>query len=247
MKIFDKYSMVYDLLYAEKDTKSEVIYLNNILAKYGMHKANILEFGSGTGRHALELAKLGHVTHGIELSAAMVEQALKHVNCSYEVGNILNIDLERTFDCVMSNFHVASYQISNANITSFFSAANRHLRKGGKFIFDYWYTPAVYEQKPQVRVKKVENLEIQVTRTAQPKICYRDNRVTIDYTLFVKDKINNSIHTFSETHILRHFSIPELELLAKNTGFKLISSFEPMTHNEPSGNSWGVISIFEKT
>ena len=45
---------------------------------------------------------------------------------------------------------------------------------------------------------------------------------------------------------MRHFSIPEIALLAKTTHFELVHSEAFLTEENPSENTWGVCFILKK-
>jgi hypothetical protein len=45
---------------------------------------------------------------------------------------------------------------------------------------------------------------------------------------------------------MRHFSIPEIHMLASFTGFELLKAEEFLSGNEPSENTWGVNFILRK-
>ena len=244
--MFHKYSNLYDLIYDDKNTAEEAEYLDIVLRAHGLKNASLLEFGSGTGRHAAELTKFGHSVHGVEVSEDMVNKTISGKNLSFEVADVLDLNINRYFDCVISMFHVASYQITNKNIIKFFKSASRHLKPGGLFIFDFWYTPAVINLKPEVRIKKVESDNYRVWRIADPKIETSGNIVNVNYKFFVQDNNTGVIETFDEIHPMRHFGIPELELIADVADFKLIRATEFCTENAPSMNSWGVMCVFEK-
>ena len=48
------------------------------------------------------------------------------------------------------------------------STAAKHLKPNGVFIFDFWYGPGVLTDPPVVRLKRLENEEIEVLRIAEP-------------------------------------------------------------------------------
>lgn len=73
-----------------------------------------------------------------------------------------------------------------------------------------------------------------------------ENIVDVMYTVVVKDKISGNWEEFTEVHSMRHFSIPEISLLAKHTGFEVIKAEEFLTGEEPSVNTWGVNFILRK-
>lgn len=68
-------------LYQDKDYASETEYIHNVLKKHLPNINHLLEFGSGSGKHAELLAKKGLRVNGIDLSSAMLEEALKRKKC----------------------------------------------------------------------------------------------------------------------------------------------------------------------
>lgn len=203
--IFNAYSRYYDLLYRDKDYKTEAEYVGRILRKHGVGGRDILEFGSGTGKHGRLLASQGFAVLGIEQSADMVAQASQGGNFSCVQGDIRKIDLLRQFDAIVSLFHVMSYQTRNEDIQAVFSRAAQHLCPGGLFVFDVWYTPAVMVQRPSVRIKRMTNDSLEVVRIAEPVIYPNENRVDVSYSIIVRDINSRVTEQFSEIHAMRHF------------------------------------------
>jgi len=54
------------------------------------------------------------------------------------------------------------------------------------------------------------------------------------------------VEMLSESHPMRHFSLPELDLLGQISGFDLVGAEEFLTGNTPSEETWGVCLIFKK-
>jgi SAM-dependent methyltransferase len=152
--VFKAYSRYYDLLYSDKDYESEAKYISHLLKRNGVTQGNILEFGSGTGKHGRLLSKLGFKVHGIEQSQEMFKLAEQGDGFTCEIGDVCNIKLNQQFDCILSLFHVVSYQIENSRVQAVFSRAAEHLKLGGLFIFDTWNTLAVYNKPPVRRIIK---------------------------------------------------------------------------------------------
>ena len=69
---FDAYTRYYDLIYHDKDYEAEVDYIVDLLLSNGVTGHQILEFGSGTGKHGRLLAQRGYQVTGIERSAQML-------------------------------------------------------------------------------------------------------------------------------------------------------------------------------
>jgi SAM-dependent methyltransferase len=241
--VFADYSRYYDLLYGDKDYDAETAYVQALLARHGLKQASVLEFGCGTGRHGRRLAALGHRVHGIERSAEMVALVEPAEGFSFEQGDICTVHLGRRFDAVLALFHVVSYQVDNVAARAVFARAAEHLAPGGLFAFDVWYSPAVAVQRPAVRVKRVEDAQVAVTRIAEPAIHPNANRVDVHYTIFATDKASGRIVQFREVHPMRHFSAPEIELLADAAGFDVLGAEEFLSGAPPGENTWGVCFV----
>jgi len=245
MENFGLYSKYYDLLYADKEYEKEAEYVMDLIRTFNKGTASILEFGSGTGKHG-KLFKAGGFEHyGIERSNEMVEEAHKTgVEC--EQGDITSFKLDKKFGVVISLFHVISYLTTNKEVNECFTKANEHLEDGGLFIFDTWYTPAVYFNKPENRIRKVGNELLDVTRFASPAIHYNSNIVDVNFTVFIKEKADNRTTELVEKHPMRHFSIPEIALFAEINGFAIERIEEFLSGQEPSENTWGVCFVLRK-
>jgi SAM-dependent methyltransferase len=244
-KNFKIYSKYYDLLYKDKDYHSEANYVAKQLKLFVPKAKSILEFGSGTGGHGVLLQKKGFDVFGLDQSEEMVAEAKKR-GLPCQTADISRFKLKQKYDAVISLFHVIGYLTNNKDLTATFQNAYKHLNKDGVFLFDLWYSPAVYEQKAVTRLKKIQNKEVAVTRIAEPHIDINNNIVDVRYTIFIKDIPTGKISEFEESHPVRHFSAPEIGLLAKLTGFEVIKSEEFLTGNQPSASTWGVCFILRK-
>jgi SAM-dependent methyltransferase len=236
---FDFYSKYYNLLYKEKDYAGESDYVFAKLMSYLPNLNSILELGTGTGTHANLLQKKGLQLTGIELSEEMAMQAKdKGIEC--HVSDCSEFRLNKKFDAAISLFHVISYITENDKLIKTFKNVYDHLESGGIFLFDVWYSPAVYNLKPVTRIKRIENGELKITRLAEPLLHYNKNIVDVNYEVIIEEKENGKITRFNETHPMRHFSFPEIQLLASLSGFGIVGSEEWMTGKQPSENTWGV-------
>jgi SAM-dependent methyltransferase len=245
--VFNAYSRYYDLLYRDKDYVAEAEYIAGLLERFGVSGKRLLEFGSGTGKHGRLLAAHGYEVTGIERSAEMVAQAETASGFSCEQGDICTVQLGQTFDAVLSLFHVVSYQTTNDAVQAVFARAAEHLEADGLFVFDVWYSPAVYAQKPVVRVKRMADDELEITRIAEPALHSNENRVDVNYNIFARDIASGAVETITETHPMRHYSLPELDLLAQMNGFAVLRTEEFLTGNSPSEGTWSVCLVMKRT
>ena len=244
---FDAIGRYYDLLYLDKRYDAEVAYVDGLLKIYGRKVQDLLEFGSGTGGHGRLLTQLGYKVTGIERSVQMLARARASDGFVCLQGDACTARLGRQFDAVIALFHVVSYQVRNKAVQALFARAAEHLTPGGLFIFDVWYSPAVNTQRPEVRVKRLEKDDLEITRIAEPIVYPNENRVDVCYTVFVREANSGEIQSFMETHPMRHFSLPELDLLAESAGFERVCAQEWLTGKEPSEASWGVCLVLVKS
>lgn len=253
---FAAYSLYYDLLYQDKDYLGEVDYVKSLLARFSTWPKSILEIGCGTGRHAELLADSGFDVIGVELSKSMLAEAtrrasifsLKGTSGQFDaiLGDARTFRSARSFDSVISLFHVVSYQTSNEDVNSMFATVSHHLNPGGLFVFDVWYGPAVLAMRPSVRIKRIKSDSVSVLRIAEPDIDINRNVVEVLYTALVNAKTNGEAETIIERHPMRYFFKPELELLADAHGMRIIHAEEWMTSAAPSDSTWGVAFVAQR-
>jgi hypothetical protein len=137
----------------------------------------------------------------------------------FSVGDVRSVRVGRLFDAVVSLFHVASYQTTNADLMAMFTTAAAHLRAGGVFVFDCWYGPGVLTDRPSVRVRRIQSEAIEVLRLAEPIMHPNDNVVDVNYTVQVRRRSDQKVSEFQETHRMRYLFAPEVRLMLEQAGF----------------------------
>jgi SAM-dependent methyltransferase len=256
MSVFNNYSNYYDLLYKDKDYSAEVEYIDNIIKKYATKNVKtILDLGCGTGGHAFLFAEKGYTITGLDISKTMLDIANRKLEIANDdVKNRLkfinhdarNIKIGTSFDAVVSLFHVMSYQTSNEDLILTFQSVYNHLNQSGIFIFDFWYGPAVLTNKPDKKLKILENNELKIFRFADPVLHPNDNVVDVNYTVLIQNKYTKAICDIKETHRMRYLFKPEIELMFKDIGFHILDCFEYMTDKTINLDSWSVCIVAEK-
>ena len=86
--------------------------------KMGKEKLRIIDIGTGTGAHAYEMAKLGHIVTGIDLDKKMLEKAKNKISSGMEL-RFLHADgtkipfADNEFDAASISFamHDVPYEI----------------------------------------------------------------------------------------------------------------------------------------
>lgn len=254
--VFSEYARYYDLLYKDKDYAAEADYIHRLIQRWKPEARTLLELGSGTGKHALLLAQKGYDVLGVERSAEMLAQAraltqaagskgesARKVLPSFVEGDIRSVCVDRQFDAAISLFHVISYQTTNADLQQAFETARKHVKPGGIFVFDVWYGPAVLTDRPAVRVKRMADDQIEVTRLAEPVLHPNRNVVDVHYHVYIRNKATGAVCETREKHEMRYLFTPELELLLERAGFSLLHQEEWLTGRSAGGDTWGVCFV----
>ncbi|MFZ4857329.1 MAG: class I SAM-dependent DNA methyltransferase [Desulfuromonadaceae bacterium] len=244
MPVFRDYSNYYNLLYKDKDYAGEAEYIQRLISCHHRGAETVLDLGCGTGRHDLLLAGMGYRVSGVDQSEEMLAVAGSHDSvCRFHHGDIRSVRLDEKFDVVVSLFHVMSYQVTTEDLRAALATAKAHLNPNGIFIFDFWYGPAVLTDRPAVRVKRLEDEAIAVTRVAEPVMYPNDNSVDVNYQVFIRNKASGRTEELCETHRMRYLFRPELDLLLKESGLSIVEIAEWMTGKAPGFDTWGVCCV----
>jgi SAM-dependent methyltransferase len=245
MSVFGDYSKYYNLLYADKDYRGEADYLHGLIQAAHPTAKKILDLGCGTGRHDELLVEKGYSVFGVDLSEQMIQvaQAIERKNLQFAQGDVRTIRLSQSFDAVVSLFHVMSYQISNSDIDALFQTAKAHLSAGGLFVFDCWYGPAVLHERPVLRVKRLESVELKVTRIAEPVMHPNLNVVEVNYELFLEEKLSGGLKRMREVHPMRYLFMPEIMLFAERHGFEILLSEAWISKEELGEKTWSACFV----
>ena len=253
--VFDAYAAYYDLLYRDKDYVAEAAYLNALIGEFLPGPRSILELGSGTGAHAGALARLGHRVTGCDRSEAMLARAAAlRSGLPDEVagrlrfghGDIRDWRSGERHDVAISLFHVFSYLPENADVAAALANAAAQLEPGGLLVFDFWYGPAVLSQRPETRVRELEDDRIRLMRVAEPELDTGRDRVDVHYRLLVEERATGRLQRLSESHRMRYFFKPALEHFLALAGFEVLRFEEWLTGAPLSPETWGALVAARK-
>lgn len=243
------YTDAYDLIYGDKDYEGECDAVERLFRAYADGPVrDLLDFGCGTGNHALPLGARGYTVVGVDRSSNMLAQAETKLGAhagagrvEFFQGDVRDVDLGRQFDACLMMFAVLGYQTENEDVLAALKTARRHLRPGGLFVFDVWYGPAVLGERPSERVRVIETPAGQVLRVASGEMDTRRHLCTVRYQLWRLDGGGPVEHT-SEAHRMRYFFPLELEHLLSCSGFETLrlGAF-PEFEREPDERTWNVM------
>jgi len=127
---------------AYSDRTDDVAYYVALAAKHG---GPVLEYGCGSGRIALPIARSGVEVFGIDLSAPMLaeleskrgaepEAVRKRVHARQ--GDMRDVALKKRFPLVICAFNTLLHLYVRDDVERFLSRVRGHLAPGGTFVFD---------------------------------------------------------------------------------------------------------------
>jgi len=251
-KVFEAYSLYYDLLYKDKDYSQEIEYVQSLIKRFSSGATNILELGCGTGIHASKLAEKGYEVTGIDKSETMLQRALKlqsglapsvSEKLSFLEGDIRTYESTSKSDVIISLFHVMSYMASDEDLNKAIQTAKRQLKQQGIFIFDCWHGPGVLSDKPVSRTKAFQNDAVYVKRTSIPELYPDKHLVDVNFEISIHDKLNNRNDILYETHRMRYLFTNELNNLMNINGLEILHTEEWLTGASLSEKSWNACYV----
>jgi SAM-dependent methyltransferase len=247
MTFGSKYAGLYDALYADKDYVAEAAFA---LAEADVAgNSALVDFGCGTGLHAIEMAKKGFAVTGVDRSPDMIALAHRRAaalppdlaqRLDFEVGDLCSTNLGRQFDAAFSLFHVICYMTDDAMLKSAFDTVRRHLPHEGVFLFDFWHADAVSKNPPERRERIVEADGKRIKRVTLPR--WEPDRSLVHITYEMHD-LQDGIVGEGETHSIRYFTRAELTHHLNASGFTVSRFGEWLTGAEPSDDSFGVYCV----
>ena len=205
---YKEFAKYYDTFYQKKDYKKEVDFLMNFIN----NEDKIIDIGCGTGIHASLIANKGLDIDGLDLNKEMLEVAKTRLNTTLYLQDILDINIEKKYDVIISMFAVMNHLKNKSKLEKSLLNLKNILQDNGKIIIDL--------HNPQSSGKKIDTFD-NMTRIMEWN--YDEN------TKIEKSKIIFEIDNkkYIDSHIFRIFTIDEVKECCKNVGLKV----EKIYHN----------------
>jgi SAM-dependent methyltransferase len=242
------YSKYYNLLYKDKNYHEEYNYIRELIKKHNKNsRKNVLDIGCGTGKHLNFFKKDGYNVFGVDVSENMISEARKYLRQEEDLicCKASEFKFNKKFETIISLFHVMSYQTENDELEKVFQNVSEHLADGGLFIFDFWYGPAVLSDPPVVKIKRLEDDEVIITRITEPVMLFNENIVDVNFEVIIEDKKTKLVEKLHETHKMRYLFLPEIEMVANKAGLKVEKSYKWMKNENLSPDSWYGVTVLK--
>ncbi len=245
-KLFANYAKKYDQECFVQGTINEVDFIEREIQH---NKAKtILDIGSGTGRHAIELAKRGYDVTGLDLSEAQIKRAREKardagVNINFLSDDARSFKLNKKFDLAIILCEGAFSLMENDEMNfAILKNAFDHLREQGKIILTC--LNALYPLFHSIKDFHDQNITsgISFGNTF-------DVTTFRDYSSFEFTDDDGKSHTINCNE--RYFTAPEINWYLKSIGFMNIDIMGCETGNfsrniKLSDKQYELLAIAEK-
>ncbi len=220
----------YDSLYCRSEnTKAQIKFLKNLFKKNKVKK--IIDVPCGTGRHAIELSKIGFSITGIDKGKTMVKYAKNKaekcgVKVKFIVQDMQKIKLKEKFDAAIIMYGSLAYLTSNESILKCLLSIKNNLKKNGIVIIEDDNPWQDIVARRLTTVYKIKSADRKMIVRHKIKVHKENNLMEImsSYERYIKNK-KLQIKADKRPIILRIFSKNELELILTMAGFKNIKTF----------------------
>ncbi len=204
---YKEFAKYYDKFYQNKDYEKEVKFLMNFINPGD----KIIDIGCGTGIHASLITEKGYAVDALDLNKEMLDIAKKRLKSSLYLQNILNINIDKKYDVIISMFAVINHLKNTSELEKCLYNMKTILQDFGTIIIDL--------HNPQSSGSKVDKFD-NILRTM--KWDY-DKQTKIE-----KSKIIFEIEKekYEDSHTFRIFTMDEVKECCKKVGLKVIKIYE---------------------
>lgn len=152
----DLHARHYDLIYAGKPYAAEAAYVDRLVDR---SPGTLLDLACGTGRHAVEFARMGWAVTGVDYGADLLERARANAEAADVEVRLVEQDMRaldlsgERFDAVTCLFDSIGYPQSDEGVIAALTAARRHLAPGGVLVAEFLHGPAMIRGFDPIKVR----------------------------------------------------------------------------------------------
>lgn len=234
---------LYDLV-ASASVEMERFYV----ATAGGAGRSVLDLACGTGRFSIPLAASGAVVTGGDISKVMLERARgsaasSGVNANFIELDMRNFELPSRFDAIVITANSLAHLHTHDDFERSFSTIRRHLKPGGKLVFDIfvpnpaWLSLATGQRQPVCSFQHPRLGEVTVEETISYEPLSQISRADWYWSTTTRKDFR---HT---PLILRQIYPQELPLLLALGGLKLQQRFGDFNFNPMTAASWEQVCV----
>lgn len=248
------YAELYDLFYADKPYAVEASFIHDCIQEFGLRQTRaVIELACGTGRHALELEKLGYQITATDGSLDMIEIARRRAGQNgsevvFLVAEMQNLELPaKQYDAALCLFDSIGYLKTNHALQHTLAKVWKYLAPGGVFIFEFWHAPAMLNHYSPMRIRKLKTADGEISRTSETTLDRVNRLAVVNYTVHQRTHDGNH-STLRESHTNRFFSVDEMKTLVSRANLEPVKFFAGFNKTDPiTDETWHIVAVTQKS
>ncbi len=206
----------YHILYKDRNETEAQLLMDNLatLLVFAPHQ-KILDLACGKGRHAIYLNSKGFDVVGIDLSTNSIAHAQQFANekLHFARHDMREVYQPETFDVVLNLFTSFGYFETEKENQQAISAAAANLKKGGKFVLDFFNTEKVIAQLKWYEQKVKNDLLFTIYKKVENNFIVKD----------IHFEVANQPHNYQER--VKAITDKQFETYFEQAGLRLLHTF----------------------
>ena len=255
-----RFAAVYDTFYRRRNVAGEVALALELLGVSDPHGGGfrVVDFGCGTGSHALEFARRGIAVTGYDVSEAMIAEAREKAKRSHcvraefadgELGEFCERQRERPFDGGVSFFNVLNCLDSAGAMVQSLALLRGILAPGARMLIDVWNGAAVFVNEPMPDVRHYTDSDdpnVEMIRITIPTIDRIEQRCTLQYRVLNLNRNDGRFSEFESIHKLHFLTPTQYRHIFEISGFAILDEFSKDKPGTPiSHHDWYISYLVE--
>jgi ubiquinone/menaquinone biosynthesis C-methylase UbiE len=242
---------VYDTVMKNVDYVIWADFIDEIIQRHHPSPSDIMELACGTGSlsFALDRYRCYQQITGTDKSRRMIQKARQKAeerqsSVSFGVMDFLNIDIQQSFDIVVSIFDSVNYLRAPEEVLQMLEQVKKIMkRRYSLFIFDFT-TPvnSVLAEKNLNDNKGITRDHYRFLR----KSVYNE-QTQIHYNNFEIEKLSEDhqyvLQRYSESHSQRIYSLTEMKRIIQKSEFNIKAAYSEFELNEATSESLRVTMV----
>lgn len=239
------YANLYDEIHADRPYLTQTRHLQQLVDRYVPRELRdfpVLDFGCGTGTHALLLAELGFQVTGVDRSSYMLRQAReKATERHLEIDFCDELPSTGKFKAVFSLFDVINY-LPSEDLKAHLKHFHRILVDGGIAVLETWNGEGVPLHWEQLRKKTIPGRP-GFFRVSETELDIERQTARIQLTCY--EEVSCRVLA-NELHVMNYYSAQELTSFFGHAGFQVQALLAPYTWETPSRDHFRVEYVLQK-
>jgi SAM-dependent methyltransferase len=237
----------YDLIYAGKPYAAEATFVDGLIAR---SRGRLLDLACGTGRHAVELSRLGWAVTGVDYGADLLACARANaraagVDVALHEQDMRELDLggER-FDAVTCLFDSIGYPQTDEGVVAALSGARAHLASDGALVAEFLHAPAMIAGFDPLKVRTWPLPDGgELLRVSRTRLDLAGSVMRVAYDL-LELGADGTYQRAAEEQANRYFTVSEMRGLLRAAGLTE-RAFVAAYSDDPTigGDTWHVMVV----